>query len=62
MTSDKIHEQSLDEWDSHYLQLIIETLKTVLYDIYVSPQIKTERSNFIQQLHQSVLAKKKPAE
>ena len=44
MTSDKIHEQSWDEWDSKNLRLIIETLRTVLYDIYVTPQIKAERS------------------
>ena len=58
MTSDKIHEQSWDKWDSKYLNLIIETLKTVLYDIYVVPQIKKERSNFIQQLRESILGKK----
>lgn len=58
MTSDKIHEQSWDKWDSKYLGLIIETLKTVLYDIYVLPQIKKERSNFIQQLKKNVFNKK----
>ncbi|MBU1095827.1 MAG: hypothetical protein KKB34_05035 [Bacteroidetes bacterium] len=57
MTSDKIHEQSWDKWDSNNLTLIIETLKTVLYDIYVVPQIKKERSNFIQQLREKVLGK-----
>lgn len=50
MTSDKIHEQSWDKWDSGNLKLIIETLKTVLYDIYVLPQIKKERSNTIKRL------------
>lgn len=55
MTSDKIHEQSWDKWDSKNLTLIIETLKTVLYDIYVVPQIKKDRSNFIQQLREKVL-------
>jgi len=54
MTSDKIHEQSWDKWDSKNLQLIIETLKTVLYDIYVIPQIKTERSILIKQLREKV--------
>jgi len=37
MTSDKIHEQSWEEWDSKNLRLIIETLRTILYDIYVTP-------------------------
>jgi hypothetical protein len=40
MTSDKIHEQSWDKWNSPNLKLIIETLKNVLYEIYVSPEIK----------------------
>lgn len=59
MTSDKIHEQSWDKWDSKYLRLIIETLKTVLYDIYVLPKVKTERSRFIQQLRESLMKDKK---
>ncbi len=57
MTSDKIHEQSWDKWDSKNLRLIIETLRTVLYDIYVTPQIKTERSNLIKQLRENVSKK-----
>ena len=59
MTSDKIHEQSWDEWNSHYLRLIIETLKTVLHDVYVSPKVKAGRSQFIQQLLQKVGSEKK---
>jgi transcription elongation factor Elf1 len=54
MTSDKIHEQSWDKWDSHYLKLIIETLKSVLYDIYVIPEIKKQRSLDIQQLREAI--------
>lgn len=59
MTSDKIHEQSWDEWDSPNLKLIIETLKSVLYDIYVTPQIKKERSVEIQKLREKVNQAKK---
>lgn len=59
MTSDKIHEQSWDKWDSHYLKLIIETLKTVLHDIYVIPAVKRERYGTIQRLRQSVVEDKK---
>lgn len=54
MTSDKIHEQSWDKWDSAHLKLIIETLKTVLHDIYVMPKIKEERSLNIQRLQESL--------
>lgn len=59
MTSDKIHEQSWDKWDSHYLKLIIETLKTILYDIYVSPELKKERSLEIEKLRETVASHKK---
>jgi hypothetical protein len=54
MTSDKIHEQSWDQWDSKNLQLIIETLRTILYDIYVTPKIKAERSNRIKELRNNI--------
>ena len=62
MTSDKIHEQSWDQWNSRYLMLIIETLKTVLYDIYVQPKLKQERSNLIQKLLQQVSGDRKEKE
>jgi hypothetical protein len=58
MTSDKIHEQSWDEWDSDSLKLIIETLKTVLHDIYVLPKIKEDRLKQIGDLRKKVLSNK----
>lgn len=54
MTSDKIHEQSWDKWDSPNLKLIIETLKNVLFDIYVLPEIKKARSLAIERLRESL--------
>ena len=54
MTSDKVHEQSWPAWDSKILQLIIETLKTVLYEIYVLPQIKKDRSIAIKELQAKI--------
>jgi len=59
MTSDKIHEQSWDHWSSDYLRLIIETLKTILHDIYVNPKVKAERSTFVQELLRKVTMDKK---
>jgi hypothetical protein len=58
MTSDKIHEQSWDKWDSKNLYLIIETLKIILYEMYVYPEIKKERFNKINELR-SMLPKNK---
>ena len=54
MTSDKVHEQSWDKWDTPTLRLIIETLKEVLYEIYVLPDEKKQRKNTIQKLRQQV--------
>jgi len=59
MTSDKVHEQSWDKWDSDNLKLIIETLKAVLYEIYVVPDEKKQRSSLVQKLKEQVFAKKK---
>jgi len=58
MTSDKIHEQSWDKWESDNLKLIIETLKTILHEIYVLPKQKEERLKEVQQLHEKVQKKK----
>jgi len=43
MTSDKVHEQSWDRWDSLSLKLILETTKTILHEIYVVPDEKAQR-------------------
>ncbi|MCH8013152.1 MAG: hypothetical protein IIA61_14620 [Candidatus Marinimicrobia bacterium] len=59
MTSDKVHEQSWDEWDSPALRLIIQTLKTILYEIYVQPKEKKERYKIIRQLREKVSQKKR---
>lgn len=59
MTSDKIHEQSWSKWDSNNLILIIETLKSILYEICVYPIEKSERSSSIQKLKQKILEDKK---
>lgn len=60
MTSDKVHEQSWDQWDSKYLKFIIETLKNVLYDIYVLPDEKAQRAIKIKQMREDVTGNKHP--
>jgi len=57
MASDKIHEQSWDKWNSEHLYLFIETLKSVLYEIYVYPMEKSERSVVIQKMLEKVKTK-----
>ena len=55
MTSDKVHEQSWDKWDSPTLRLMIESMKEILYEIYVLPDERKQRKNTIQQLRQQAL-------
>jgi len=58
MTSDKIHEQSWDEWDSPTLTLIIETLKSVLYEIYVDPMKRKGRVSKVAKLREKITKKR----
>lgn len=59
MTSDKVHEQSWPKWQSGHLKLIIETLKTILDEIYVIPEMKKERSIHVQQLREQLVKEQK---
>jgi hypothetical protein len=62
MTSDKVHEQSWDKWDSKHLVLFLETLKTILQEMYVVPKERDQRTNQIKQLLQGVREKQAKAE
>lgn len=57
MTSDKVHEQSWDEWDNTHLTLFIQALKTILQEIYVIPQERDQRTHKIKQLLEGVRKK-----
>jgi len=59
MTSDKIHEQSWDKWDSPYLKFIIETLKAILHEIYVLPEMKADRLKSVLKLKEDLEKDKK---
>lgn len=59
MTSDKIHEQSWDKWDSKHLTLFLETLKAVLHEVYVIPDEKRSRSSKVRDLLKPVKEKQK---
>jgi hypothetical protein len=60
MTSDKVHEQSWDKWDSANLRLLIDTLKAILQDIYVDPDEKAQRSKRIASMRETISQAKKP--
>jgi hypothetical protein len=59
MTSDKVHEQSWEKWDSNNLKLLIETLKAILYEIYVVPAQRKKRTGDIQKLRSTLGADKR---
>ena len=59
MTSEKVHEQSWPKWDSKNLKLILETLKTILHEIYVLPEEKKERLQAVEKLRESISGDKK---
>lgn len=50
MTSDKLHEASWPKWSFKYLKFIIETLKTILCEIYVLPAQKKDKSKEVKAL------------
>ncbi len=59
MTSDKIHEQSWDKWDSPKIKLLIETLLLILTDVYIIPEKRKESMQKIKDLRQKALSTKK---
>lgn len=61
MTSDKVHEQSWDKWDSPQLRLILETLRAVFQEIYVVPEERRERVKVVSQMRERLQKDKKAA-
>ena len=59
MTSEKVHEQSWDKWESSHLKLIIETLKAILHEIYVIPAEKKERASAVMKIREDLKKDKK---
>jgi transcription elongation factor Elf1 len=59
MTSEKIHEQSWDEWDAQHLKLFAETLRAILHEIYVVPDERRSRSSSVLKLLDWVRSKGK---
>jgi len=59
MTSDKIHEQSWDKWESGHLKLFLETLKTILHEMFVVPKEKELRKKSIRDIKASLGGDKK---
>ncbi len=58
-TSDKVHENSYDGWQSTHLRVFLSTIQEILNEIYVIPQIREERRNKILALRQDITESKK---
>lgn len=54
MTSEKVHEQSWEAWDSRHLHLFLESLKTILHEIYVVPDEKKARVGSVRALKEEI--------
>ncbi|MCH8303924.1 MAG: hypothetical protein IIB94_02210 [Candidatus Marinimicrobia bacterium] len=59
MTSDNLHEQSWESWDSPTLKTLIEMLKNILYEMYVLPAEKKDRSLSILKIKEKLSKDKK---
>jgi hypothetical protein len=59
MTSEKVHEQSWDKWDSEHLKLFLETLKAILHEIYVIPDEKRQRKQKVTEIYERIHKDKK---
>ena len=59
MTSDKIHEQSWDKWDSKHIRLFLEVMRAIFHEIYVAPREKEQRSKAVSNLLEDVKKDKK---
>jgi len=62
MTSDKVHEQSWDKWNSGNLRLILETLRAILQEMYVEPKVREARTREISKMREALGRDKKATE
>jgi hypothetical protein len=56
VTSDKVHEQSYDGWQSKHLRLILATIVEILNAMYVIPKLRKEKRKAILDLREKILA------
>lgn len=54
MTSEKVHEQSWEAWDTKHVHLFLESLKTALHEIYVVPDEKKSRLESVRALREEI--------
>lgn len=59
VTSNKVHENSYDNWESKHIKLILATLHEILNEIYVIPKLRKQKRKNILDLKEMILGKKK---
>jgi len=60
VTSDKVHEESYDEWEAKHLKLILTTLREIFENMYVIPELKKEKRKSILELKEKIIGKTQP--
>jgi len=58
LTSDKVHEESYDGWESSHLKLLLSTLGEILTLMYVIPELRKEKRTAILELKQKLSGEK----
>jgi hypothetical protein len=59
VTSDKVHEESYDGWESRHLRALIAALVEALQEIYVLPKVRQEKREAILKLKEEIAGEKK---
>lgn len=62
VTSEKVHEESYDGWESKHLRLILSTLTEVLGLMYVIPELRKEKRKSILSLKEDLIGSKGKSE
>ena len=55
LTSDKVHEEAYDQWESAHLRLMLAALIEVLHELFVEPQDRKARRQAILDLKGEIL-------
>ncbi len=58
VTSDKVHENAYDGWQSNHLRVILASLLEILNEIYVLPKARSEKRKSILAMKEEVLGDK----
>lgn len=59
VTSSKVHEEANDGWDAKHLRVILASLREVLHEIFVVPELRKDRRSQILALKEELVPKQK---